>query len=324
MFHRRNSPSIVSQLSNVVLFVAVSVLLISIPSGVSSSSIARRQDESSAAVVPPLPTAVNPHSPSFWFGQPKSDAEQFLLSDQNDNQVIVPKWFTRSSNDDEDEQDLFVRKRYVTMKKRKHLSKPPMEVMNEIVNSIYLKRWDRNDPLGLLLSRFSSFLTNKHTQTHTYVSFLVVARRQTCADKLVSIHLSISSRLIEWKGNERHLSKPTCDGNETNVRSERKSVWKTSLGTVKRRKMSFADRMFLGSHHSHENGSMEYPENVNSPSSFNTNLHFIVDEKTTLIFFQPSFCRSFSTVRQHHPWVPNSIRPPFTKVRPCCSLGKHR
>ena len=141
MFHHRNSPSIVSQLSNVVLFITVSVLFVSIPSGVSSSSIARRQDESSSAVVHPLPTAVNPPSPSFWFGQPKSAAEQFLLSDQNDNEVIVPKWFTRLNNDeDEQDQDLFVRKRYVTMKKRKQLTKPPMEVMNEIVNSIYLKR----------------------------------------------------------------------------------------------------------------------------------------------------------------------------------------
>ena len=53
--------------------------------------------------------------------------------------------------------------------------------------------------------------------------------------------------------------------------------------------MSFGERMFLSSHHSHENGSMEYPENVNSPSSFNTNLHFIVDEKTTLISFESLF-----------------------------------
>ena len=30
--------------------------------------------------------------------------------------------------------------RYSAMNKRKQLAKPPMEVMNEIVNSIYLKR----------------------------------------------------------------------------------------------------------------------------------------------------------------------------------------
>jgi hypothetical protein len=94
---------------------------------------------------------------SLWFGQPRAHANQFLLSHVNDNEVIVPKWFTRfNNNDDDDDSDVdyyvpsdkFVNKRssfysgggYQTLKKRKQLGKPPMEVMNEIVNSIYLKR----------------------------------------------------------------------------------------------------------------------------------------------------------------------------------------
>ena len=99
---------------------------------------------------------------SFRFAQPRTQANQFLVSHAHDNQVIVPKWFTRLSNladDDDDEDDLMnmddylpsamlINKRssftntggHATMKKRKPLNKPPMEVMNEIVNSIYLKR----------------------------------------------------------------------------------------------------------------------------------------------------------------------------------------
>lgn len=100
-------------------------------------------------------------SSSFRFAQPRTQANQFLVSHAHDNQVIVPKWFTRLSNvaDDDDDDDLMdmndyfpsamlINKRssftntggHPPLKKRKQLSKPPMEVMNEIVNSIYLKR----------------------------------------------------------------------------------------------------------------------------------------------------------------------------------------
>jgi len=94
-------------------------------------------------------------SSSLFYDQPRTHANQFLMSHANDNQFIVPKWFTRfNDNDDDDDIDdyvpsgLLVNKRssfyntggYQTLKKRKQLAKPPMEVMNEIVNSIYLKR----------------------------------------------------------------------------------------------------------------------------------------------------------------------------------------
>ena len=136
MFPRNSSSTVVCRrpfLWQVVLLINVTTLLLTIPSGVSSSSIARRQAPSG--------------SPPVWYAQPKSHANQFLLSHLNDNQVIVPKGFTRSDDDDE-EQDLLVARRalfasngaYASMKKRKQLTKPPMEVMNEIVNSIYLKR----------------------------------------------------------------------------------------------------------------------------------------------------------------------------------------
>jgi len=94
---------------------------------------------------------------SFLYAQPRTHANQFLMSHVNDNQLIVPKWFTRfntNNNDDDNDDDdyvpsdILVNKRssvdnsggYQNLKKRKQLSKPPMEVMNEIVNSIYLKR----------------------------------------------------------------------------------------------------------------------------------------------------------------------------------------
>jgi hypothetical protein len=94
-------------------------------------------------------------SSSFWYAQPRSHANQFLMSHVNDNEVMVPKWFTRFNNnngdmdiDDYIPSDMQVNKRssynnnggYQVLKKRKQLTKPPMEVMNEIVNSIYLKR----------------------------------------------------------------------------------------------------------------------------------------------------------------------------------------
>jgi hypothetical protein len=101
-----------------------------------------------------LSSSVNeqPIAPSsFLYAQPRTHANQFLMSHVNDNQLIVPKWFTRFNTNNDDDyvpSDILVNKRlsvdnsggYQNLKKRKQLSKPPMEVMNEIVNSIYLKR----------------------------------------------------------------------------------------------------------------------------------------------------------------------------------------
>ncbi|UJR30160.1 hypothetical protein I4U23_017700 [Adineta vaga] len=92
-------------------------------------------------------------SPS-WYVQPRANANQFLISNLNDNQIIVPKHFTRFNhnvqiNDDDDDDDYIQTNKRSTvgnkgtfskLNKRKQLTKPPMEVMNEIVNSIYLKR----------------------------------------------------------------------------------------------------------------------------------------------------------------------------------------
>ncbi|UJR16333.1 hypothetical protein I4U23_003239 [Adineta vaga] len=94
-------------------------------------------------------------SSSVWFGQPRTHANQFLMSHSNENEMTVPKWFTRLNqnavnDDDGDDYTPFsgsVNKRssfytaggHQTLKKRKQINKPPMEVMNEIVNSIYLR-----------------------------------------------------------------------------------------------------------------------------------------------------------------------------------------
>ncbi|CAF0838409.1 unnamed protein product [Rotaria sp. Silwood1] len=93
-------------------------------------------------------------SSSLWYGQPRTQANQFLMSHVNDNDIVVPKWFTQLNNNNDDDiddyypSDISVNKRYSfynpggypNLKKRKQVTKPPMEVMNEIVNSIYLKR----------------------------------------------------------------------------------------------------------------------------------------------------------------------------------------
>jgi hypothetical protein len=111
----------------------------------------------SSLLSPTVQHSLSGSSP-FWYAQPRTHANQFLMSHVNDNDVIVPKWFTRYNNDDQtnDIDDLddyvpaamfFNSKRstsgngaFSNLKKRKQLTKPPMEVMNEIVNSIYLKR----------------------------------------------------------------------------------------------------------------------------------------------------------------------------------------
>ncbi|CAF2450417.1 unnamed protein product [Rotaria sp. Silwood2] len=93
-------------------------------------------------------------SSSLWYGQPRTHANQFLMSHVNDNDIMVPKWFTQLNNNNDDDIDdyvpsgITVNKRYSfynpggypNLNKRKQMTKPPMEVMNEIVNSIYLKR----------------------------------------------------------------------------------------------------------------------------------------------------------------------------------------
>ncbi len=104
----------------------------------------------------PVQDSLSGSSP-IWYVQPRTHANQFLMSYANDHEVIVPKWFTRFHSDDQINDDdltnyvsprLFSNKRsssnnnggYFSINQRKQLAKPPMEVMNEIVNSIYLKR----------------------------------------------------------------------------------------------------------------------------------------------------------------------------------------
>ena len=93
-------------------------------------------------------------SSPLWYVQPRTGANQFLLSHLNENEILAPKWFRNSHHDDDDSDAyassaIFLNRRstaghnnggFSHIKKRKQLNKPPMEVMNEIVNSIYLKR----------------------------------------------------------------------------------------------------------------------------------------------------------------------------------------
>ncbi|CAF1167754.1 unnamed protein product [Adineta ricciae] len=149
-----------------VLFVAIlpSVSSSPTPSSIPHQSINTMNENSEAFMYDSLASAssspsasvqeqkISAPSSSVWFGQPRTHANQFLMSRVND--VIVPKWFTQFSQDADDDDDDYgssdvsFNKRssfynaggHQTLKKRKQLNKPPMEVMNEIVNSIYLKR----------------------------------------------------------------------------------------------------------------------------------------------------------------------------------------
>ena len=62
----------------------------------------------------PLSSAsVHERPSSLFYDQPRSHANQFLMSHVNDNQIIVPKWFTRFNNnnnndDDDDDMDDYV------------------------------------------------------------------------------------------------------------------------------------------------------------------------------------------------------------------------
>ena len=102
-----------------------------------------------------VPTVQHPFTGSspYWYVQPRSRANQFLVSHINENPIIVPNWYQKDHHDDSDDyapSAIFFNKRstigghtnggYSSLKKRKQVTKPPMEVMNEIVNSIYLKR----------------------------------------------------------------------------------------------------------------------------------------------------------------------------------------
>lgn len=121
--------------------------------------LASNDDPSSSSTVPVHQKAISSSSPSspYWYIQPRLHANQFLLSHFNENENLLPKWYKKPSfhdqiNIDDDTDDympstMFSHKRstingnqfaFSTMKKRKQLNKPPMEVMNEIVNSIYL------------------------------------------------------------------------------------------------------------------------------------------------------------------------------------------
>ena len=96
----------------------------------------------------------------FRYVQPRTYANQFLTSNNIDDQVITPKWLIQLSNDDQiynDDDNNFddyisritsLNSRSVLDNYRKffnsnqyyHSKKTPLEMMNEIVNSIYLKR----------------------------------------------------------------------------------------------------------------------------------------------------------------------------------------
>jgi hypothetical protein len=107
-----------------------------------------------ASLLPPTVQHSRSGSSPVWYVQPRTRANQFLVSHINENPIIVPKWYQKYHHDDDDSDDyassaIFSNKRSTpgnhngrvsNIKKRKQITKPPMEVMNEIVNSIYLKR----------------------------------------------------------------------------------------------------------------------------------------------------------------------------------------
>jgi len=54
----------------------------------------------SSLLSPTVQHSLSGSSP-FWYAQPRTHANQFLMSHLNDNEIIVPKWFTRYNNDDQ-------------------------------------------------------------------------------------------------------------------------------------------------------------------------------------------------------------------------------
>lgn len=125
-----------------------------------SDSQALAADDASSSA-PTVQDSLLRSSP-IWYVQPRARANDFLLSHADDNEIVVPTWYRKSHDDDQPSDDnndddsddyvpsaMFFNKRSIknnhhggfsNIKKRKPLTKPPMEVMNEIVNSIYLKR----------------------------------------------------------------------------------------------------------------------------------------------------------------------------------------
>ena len=154
-----------SSLSNclliVVLLVGFSPIVFSSPTPSSSSSSASFFNRYSYDSNDDLSTLTDDLSPStvqdslvqsspYWYIQPRTRANDFLFSNMDENEMHLVK---SDDDDDDDEQVpspmILSNKRsvvfkhhggFTTLKKRKHLNKAPMEVMNEIVNSIYLKR----------------------------------------------------------------------------------------------------------------------------------------------------------------------------------------
>ena len=107
--------------------------------------------------------ATGDSSVPIWYVQARAHANQFLSSHFNDiDPLATNKWWRKSHHDnqlsdynfdlDDTDDDLsssssvdfHKRSAFLTplgtshLKKRKQMNKPPMEVMNEIVNSIYL------------------------------------------------------------------------------------------------------------------------------------------------------------------------------------------
>lgn len=112
-----------------------------------------RQDSSSLSSSVHEQPFLEPSS-SLWYAEPRTHANQFLMSHVNHNDGMAQKWLSQLNNNNDDDIDdylssgILVNKRspyytiggYSSLSKRKQIAKPPMEVMNEIVNSIYLKR----------------------------------------------------------------------------------------------------------------------------------------------------------------------------------------
>ena len=116
-------------------------------------------EQAAAAALGPVQEHSIGDGAPIWYVQPRAHANQFLLSHLNENDGLLPQWFSRvhsasqtgdlsldaddylSSSLGLNKRSTFVNQAGLShLKKRKQLTKPPMEVMNEIVNSIYLKR----------------------------------------------------------------------------------------------------------------------------------------------------------------------------------------
>lgn len=133
----------------VILLVGFSPIVFSSPTSSFSSNpyFYDSLDEPSTSIDDSSSSTVQ-DSPPYWYIQPRTHANDFLLSTMDENDMNVGK----SDHDDSDDQApfmMFFNKRsavfnhhggFTGLKKRKPLNKAPMEVMNEIVNSIYLKR----------------------------------------------------------------------------------------------------------------------------------------------------------------------------------------